>query len=80
MVDGNAGKGGRYRKVDPKKFGEGYERIWGKKMIIDYHCNNCESTFDELAIKFTAEGNSEVCPYCESENYVKRAIPEIKND
>jgi hypothetical protein len=30
MTNG-AGKGGRYRKVDPKKWDEGYDRIWGKK-------------------------------------------------
>ena len=31
MVDGNSGKGSRYRKVDRKKFGEGYDRIWKKE-------------------------------------------------
>ena len=31
MVDGQAGKGDRYRDVDRKKWDENYERIFGKK-------------------------------------------------
>ena len=31
MVDGNAGKGDRYRKVDQKKWDEGWESAFGKK-------------------------------------------------
>ena len=31
MVDGNAGKGDNYRKVDPKKWDEGWESAFGKK-------------------------------------------------
>lgn len=25
------GKGDRYRKLDPRKWSEGWERVWGKK-------------------------------------------------
>tara|TARA_R100001082_G_scaffold81061_1_gene48049 strand:+ start:3072 stop:3230 length:159 start_codon:yes stop_codon:yes gene_type:complete len=31
MVDGNAGKGDSYRKVDQKKWDEGWESAFGKK-------------------------------------------------
>ena len=31
MVDGNAGKGDSYRKVDQKKWDEGWEAAFGKK-------------------------------------------------
>tara|TARA_R100000995_G_scaffold72226_1_gene40960 strand:- start:120 stop:278 length:159 start_codon:yes stop_codon:yes gene_type:complete len=31
MVDGNAGKGDNYRKVDQKKWDEGWESAFGKK-------------------------------------------------
>ena len=31
MVDGQAGKGDRYRKVDSKKYAENWERAFGKK-------------------------------------------------
>ena len=31
MVDGQSGKGDKYRKVDPKKYAENWERAFGKK-------------------------------------------------
>ena len=31
MLDGQAGKGSKYRKVDPKKYAENWERAFGKK-------------------------------------------------
>ena len=31
MVDGQAGKGSKYRPVDPKKYAENWERAFGKK-------------------------------------------------
>ncbi len=31
MVHGQAGKGDRYRRVDPEKYRENYEKIFGKK-------------------------------------------------
>ena len=31
MVDGQAGKGSRYRPVDQKKYDEGWEAAFGKK-------------------------------------------------
>ncbi len=31
MVDGQAGKGSKYRKVDEKKYAEKWERAFGKK-------------------------------------------------
>jgi len=31
MVDGQAGKGSKYRKVDPKKYAENWEQAFGKK-------------------------------------------------
>ena len=31
MVDGSAGKGDKYRKVDQKKWDEGWELAFGKK-------------------------------------------------
>ena len=31
MVDGNAGKGDNYRKVDQKKWDEGWESAFGEK-------------------------------------------------
>lgn len=31
MVDGKAGKGDRYRKVDRKKYAENWEKAFGKK-------------------------------------------------
>ncbi len=31
MVNGNAGKGDRYRKVDHKKYAENWEKAFGKK-------------------------------------------------
>jgi len=30
MVDGQAGKGSKYRPVDPKKYAENWEKIFGK--------------------------------------------------
>ncbi len=30
MVDGQAGKGDRYRQVDQKKYAENYESVFGK--------------------------------------------------
>ena len=35
MVDGQAGKGDRYRRVDRKKYDESYDRIFGKE------CSQC---------------------------------------
>jgi len=42
MVDGNAGKGDKYRKVDPKKYAKNYEKAFrkdkkskGQRMDID---------------------------------------------
>tara|TARA_R110000765_G_C18729876_1_gene585346 strand:- start:91 stop:234 length:144 start_codon:yes stop_codon:yes gene_type:complete len=31
MVDGQAGKGSKYRPVDPKKYAENWEQAFGKK-------------------------------------------------
>ena len=31
MVDGQAGKGSKYRQVDQKKYDEGWEKAFGKK-------------------------------------------------
>ena len=31
MVDGKAGKGDKYRKVDSKKYAENWEKAFGKK-------------------------------------------------
>ena len=31
MVDGQAGKGSKYRKVDPKKYAENWEKTFGEK-------------------------------------------------
>ena len=31
MVDGQAGKGSRYRTVDQKKYDEGWKKAFGKK-------------------------------------------------
>ena len=31
MVDGQAGKGSKYRKVDEKKYAENWEQAFGKK-------------------------------------------------
>ena len=31
MVDGQAGKGSKYRPVDPKKYAENWEKSFGKK-------------------------------------------------
>ena len=31
MTDGQAGKGSKYRPVDPKKYAENWERAFGKK-------------------------------------------------
>lgn len=31
MVDGQAGKGDRYREVDPKKYAENWEKAFGNK-------------------------------------------------
>jgi len=31
MVNGQAGKGSKYRPVDPKKYAENWERAFGKK-------------------------------------------------
>ena len=31
MVNGQAGKGSKYRKVDPKKYAENWEKSFGKK-------------------------------------------------
>ena len=31
MVDGQAGKGSKYRPVDPKKYAENWEKAFGKK-------------------------------------------------
>ena len=31
MVNGQAGKGSKYRPVDPKKYDENWERAFGKK-------------------------------------------------
>tara|TARA_R110000824_G_C14992288_1_gene655335 strand:- start:415 stop:663 length:249 start_codon:yes stop_codon:yes gene_type:complete len=39
MVDGNAGKGDKYRKVDPKKYSENWEKAFPKdkksKVLLD---------------------------------------------
>jgi hypothetical protein len=35
-MNGQAGKGDAYRKVDPKKYAEGWERIYGKP--VRWHC------------------------------------------
>ena len=40
MVDGNAGKGDNYRKVDPKKWDEGWESAFGKKKEKKMKFNN----------------------------------------
>ena len=32
MVDGQAGKGDKYRSVDMKRWDESYERIYGKRV------------------------------------------------
>jgi len=31
MVDGQAGKGSKYRPVDPKKYAENWKKAFGKK-------------------------------------------------
>ena len=33
MVDGQAGKGSKYRQVDQKKYDEGWEKAFGKKKL-----------------------------------------------
>ena len=33
MVDGQAGKGSKYRAVDQKKYDEGWEKAFGKKKL-----------------------------------------------
>tara|TARA_R100000234_G_scaffold116271_1_gene93131 strand:- start:510 stop:746 length:237 start_codon:yes stop_codon:yes gene_type:complete len=40
MVDGNAGKGDNYRKVDQKKWDEGWESAFGKKKEKKMKFNN----------------------------------------
>ena len=40
MVDGGAGKGDRYRKVDQKKWDEGWESAFGKKKEKKMKFNN----------------------------------------
>ena len=40
MVNGEAGKGDSYRRVDQKKWDESYERIYGKKK----QCPRCGNT------------------------------------
>ena len=40
MVDGNAGKGDNYRKVDPKKWDEGWVSAFGKKKEKKMKFNN----------------------------------------
>jgi hypothetical protein len=37
MGESSAGKGDTYRYVDPKKWEENYERIFGHKDIFDFH-------------------------------------------
>lgn len=40
MVDGNAGKGDKYRKVDFKKWDEGWESAFGKNKKNKRKLNN----------------------------------------
>ncbi len=40
MVDGNAGKGDNYRRVDQKKWDEGWESAFGKKKEKKMKFNN----------------------------------------
>ena len=40
MVDGQAGKGGKYRPVDQKKWDEGWESAFGKKKKKKMKFNN----------------------------------------
>ena len=40
MVDGEAGKGGKYRPVDQKKWDEGWESAFGKKKEKKMKFNN----------------------------------------
>ena len=40
MVDGQAGKGGKYRPVDQKKWDEGWESAFGKKKEKKMKFNN----------------------------------------
>ena len=35
MVDGQAGKGSKYRKVDQKQYDENWEKIFVKKKVKD---------------------------------------------
>ena len=36
MSESSAGKGDTYRQVDPKKWDENFERIFGPKDIMDF--------------------------------------------
>lgn len=49
-----AGKGSEYRKVDPKKFRESMDRVFGKK------CPKCGEVMDLL-------GGSLVCVKCKGQ-------------
>lgn len=78
MVDGQAGKGSRYRHVDPKKFGPNYERIFGMKktpyrkvLFIDvYWDSGSNYKFDRcITRKFSRQSGSPYkyithCPFC----------------
>ena len=41
MVEGKAGKGDRYRRVDRKKYYESYDRIFGSKETKDSQQTEC---------------------------------------
>lgn len=86
MVNGNSGKGGHYRKVDPKKWNEGYNRIWKKEEgdKMKYFCHNCQTHFDgpDLSRRSIAAGQPiYICSNCRSENIVEKSDnDEDRND
>jgi hypothetical protein len=52
MVDGNAGKGDKYRKTNQKKWDEGWESAFGKKKKTDTN-----STHTNKKKRSTTKGN-----------------------
>lgn len=39
---------------------------------MNYECLDCNETFEEACIDYTAEGMFEYCPICQSENIEER--------
>ena len=52
MVDGEAGKGDKPRKVDPKTYGKNHESIFGKR------CVKCHAIIDSKGKCLCDENNN----------------------